>query len=505
MMAASKLTSKRTLSSLLAGLVDVSEDQDMEVIGISLDSRNVKNGQLFIACNCEYSYGARYIDQAIKSGAGAIVTESGTRSETSIENIPVLYVKDLHLKTGIIASRFYDNPAQLMTVTGVTGTNGKTTISYIIAHALSYDSKNLCGLIGTLGYGPVNKLVHAVNTTPDPITTHKLLSQMRDQGIFQVVMEISSHGIDQHRIEGIDFDLAIFTNLSRDHLDYHGDMNDYAKTKLLFFTDYPIKKAVINIDDNLGKVILQNLNNEIEVVVYTLAGNVDDDEKKIPKVVGKIEKSTLNQMSLMLMTPWGEGVLNSNLTGKFNAYNLMASLASLCLLDVPFEEAIERLSKCKNIPGRMEKFGSESQPQVVVDYAHTPDALAQVLQLLKSQCNGKLVCVFGCGGERDVGKRPKMGAVAQQYADVVVLTNDNPRHENPREIIDGITQGIEHHGDITIELDREKAITSAIISADVKDIVLIAGKGHEQYQQIGDISYLFSDQKIVTQVLENNK
>jgi len=171
MMAASKLTSKRTLSSLLAGLVDVSEDQDMEVTGISLDSRNVKNGQLFIACNCEYSYGARYIDQAIKSGAGAIVTESGTSSETSIENIPVLYVKDLHLKTGIIASRFYDNPAQLMTVTGVTGTNGKTTISYIIAHALSYDSKNLCGLIGTLGYGPVNKLVHGFNTTPDPTTT----------------------------------------------------------------------------------------------------------------------------------------------------------------------------------------------------------------------------------------------------------------------------------------------------------------------------------------------
>jgi len=502
MMAAISLTQGIPLSSLLQGFSPLSPTEDMEVTGLAIDSRAVEAGDLFIA----YREGTKFIDNAIHAGACAIVAEMDSLSDLVKSKVPVFYVTDLNSKAGTIASRFYGEPSRAMTITGVTGTNGKTSISYILAQALSFGDRD-CGLMGTLGYGTVNDLNEGLTTTPDPVTLQHLLFDMRDQDLSQVVMEVSSHSLDQHRIAGVDFDLGIFTNLSRDHLDYHGDIENYANTKRQFFTDYSISKAVINIDDELGQVIVgdleQAIDQDIKVVAYTLVEDLESiSESSVPLVAGKINSDTSNGIVLELTTPWGTGLLETNLLGKFNAYNLLACLAALCLLEVPFAEAVRRLSLCRSIPGRMECFAGEAQPLIVVDYAHTPDALAQALTALKSQCQGKLYCVFGCGGDRDKGKRALMGATAQQYADVIVLTNDNPRNEDPDVIIQDILSGIENKDQIKIEIDRAAAIKNAIAAAGKNDIVLIAGKGHESYQEIKGVRNEFSDQAVVSNLLE---
>ncbi len=409
---------------------------------------------------------------------------------------------DLNNRTGVIASRYFGDPSSDMTVIGITGTNGKTSVSYTLAQALSSDNKQ-CGLIGTLGYGTVNELNDSLTTTPDPVTLHHLLADMQDKCISDIVMEVSSHALDQHRIAGINFDLGIFTNLSRDHLDYHNDIESYANTKRRFFTDYSIHKVVINIDDEVGDSILNNLDESVEVVAYTLVEDLTDiNHLKFPIVAGKINIHSTNGMTLDLKTPWGEGRLETKLLGEFNAYNLLACIATLCMLKMPFKEAVRCLSLCKSVPGRMECFREEKQPLIVVDYAHTPDALAHALKTLKNNCEGKLFCVFGCGGDRDKGKRILMGKVAQQYADEIILTNDNPRNEDPDIIIEDILSGINNENLVTVETDREAAINNAIHAAKENDIVLIAGKGHEGYQEIKGIRHDYSDQSVISRILE---
>jgi UDP-N-acetylmuramoyl-L-alanyl-D-glutamate--2,6-diaminopimelate ligase len=500
-MAAISLTQGIPLSSLLQGFSPLSPTEDLEVTGLAIDSRAVQAGDLFVA----YREGAKFIDNAIRAGACAIVAEMNSLSDLVRSKIPVFYVTDLNSKVGTIASRFYGEPSKTMTITGVTGTNGKTSISYLLAQALSFD-KHDCGFIGTLGYGTVNDLNDGLTTTPDPVTLQHLLADMRDQGLSQVVMEVSSHGLDQHRIAGVDVDLGIFSNLSRDHLDYHGNIENYANIKRHFFTDYSISKAVINIDDELGQTIVDELEQDIYAVAYILVDDLESiSESGVPLVAGKINNDRLNGMVLDLKTPWGTGLLETNLLGKFNAYNLLACLTALCLLDIPFAEAVRRLSLCRTVPGRMECFGGDTQPLIFVDYAHTPDALAQALAALKSQCQGKLYCVFGCGGDRDKGKRALMGKTAQQYADVIFLTNDNPRNEDPDVIIQAILSGIENKDPINIEIDRKAAIKSAINVAEKNDIVLIAGKGHERYQDIKGVRHEFSDQAVVSKLLEHAK
>ncbi len=501
MMAAISITEGISLTSLLQGFSPVSPGDDLEVTGLAIDSRTVQASDLFIA----YREGAKFVDDAIRAGACAVVAEIGSLSDQVASKIPIFYVTDLDSKVGIITSRFFGEPSKAMTITGITGTNGKTSIGYMLAQALSSAGCD-CGLIGTLGYGTVNDLNDGLTTTPDPVTLQRLLFDMRDRDLSQVVMEVSSHGLDQHRIAGVDFDLGIFTNLSRDHLDYHGDIENYANAKRQFFTDYSISRAVINFDDDLGQSILDALNQEVNVIAYTLVDDLKSiSESGVPLVAGKINTEHMNGMVLELMTPWGTDSLETNLLGKFNAYNLLACLSALCLLDIPLTEAVRRLSLCSSAPGRMECFGGVVQPLVVVDYAHTPDALAQVLRTLKSICQGTLYCVFGCGGDRDKGKRALMGNVAQQYADEIILTNDNPRNEDPGDIIRDILSGIENKDPITIRINREEAIKNVIHTARKNDIILIAGKGHESYQEIKGVRKEFSDQAVVSKLLEHAK
>jgi len=505
MMAVKSITDGYPLSALLQGFISETSDVDVDVTGIAIDSRKVMPGDLFIACQAGQRSAIPYINAAVKAGASAVVAETGYLPEPFICSVPLLGISDLYTKTGIIADRFYGHPSADMTVIGVTGTNGKTTVSYILAQSLSDSDKNMCGLIGTLGYGRIDNLLPGLNTTPDPITLHHLLADMRDQNIGRVVMEVSSHGLDQYRIAGVDFNIAIFTNLSRDHLDYHGSMGSYADAKRRFFTNHQINRAVINIDDAFGSSLVKELDENVRVIAYTL--NTDSNlrlKKNISLVSGKIMSGRSENLSLEVHTPWGEGCLTAHLLGKFNAYNLLAGLSALCLLNYPLDKALLRLSQCKNIPGRMERFGGDQHPRIVIDYAHTPDALEQVLLTLKTLCQGSLYCVFGCGGERDKGKRSQMGAVAERYADIIVITSDNPRHEDPDAIIQNILSGIQKRNQIRIEADREIAITSTIKAATKNDIILIAGKGHENYQDIGGKRFPFSDQQVVRRVLESN-
>ncbi|MEE9552375.1 MAG: UDP-N-acetylmuramyl-tripeptide synthetase, partial [Gammaproteobacteria bacterium] len=330
MMTAMALTYDVPLSSLLEGFASVSPEFDLEITGITIDSRKIKTGDLFFACHCKYSNSIQFIKEAISAGACAIVAESDCLPEDADYNIPLFSVADLHSKIGIIAARFYGQPSRDMTVIGVTGTDGKTSVSYLLAQALSTGQKHTAGFIGTLGYGSVDNLEPGPNTTPDPITLQRLLADMKDQGISTVVMEVSSHGLDQYRVVGVDFDLAIFTNLGRDHLDYHNDIEDYSNTKQSFFTEYSIGKVVINLDDDVGGLILNKLGNNIQAVTYTIVNDLNLHlDTSFQTVAGKMDINPSGKMILELKTPWGEGYLETNFVGKFNAYNLMACLTSL--------------------------------------------------------------------------------------------------------------------------------------------------------------------------------
>jgi len=501
-MAAKSLSPGYPLSALLRNLVEVPIAAEVYVNGLATHSGKVRKGDLFIAPVPGSSGGISYLNEAVKAGACAVVAETGTLPDPCLCPVPLYRIRNLYTKIGIIADRFYRHPSSAMTVIGVTGTNGKTTVSHLLAESLTESGKGVCGLIGTLGYGTIDNLLPGPNTTPEPVVLQGLLAGMRERNIRQVVMEVSSHGLDQHRTTGVEFDLAILTNLSRDHLDYHMNTENYAAAKRRLFTDYQIDQAVLNLDDVFGNSLFATL--KAEVVGYTLNPLVAGEQQgKRPVVAGTITASGKGKMHVEVDSPWGRTTLASPLLGRFNAYNMLASLSALCLLGHPLELAASRLSLCRSIPGRMEYFGGDRQPLVVIDYAHTPDALGQALETLKDTCHGKIHCVFGCGGERDQGKRALMGAVAERYADSIILTSDNPRSENPDLIIREILAGIKNSATVTIEPDRKTAIAGAIQAAAPGDVVLIAGKGHETCQEIAGKRLPFSDQQIVRTLLED--
>jgi UDP-N-acetylmuramyl-tripeptide synthetase len=504
MMSAKSLSQGCPLSALLRDLLQIPVAADVYVTGLAAHSRKVTPGDLFMACTFGSHSSIPYIKDAVKAGACAVVADTASLPELYICPVPLYRISNLYEKRGLIADRFYHHPSSAMTVIGITGTNGKTTVSHLLAQSLTIPGKNLCGLIGTMGYGTLDRLAPGPNTTPEPIVLHGLLDDMRKQNIRQVAIEISSHGLDQFRIGGVEFDLAVFTNLGRDHLDYHGTMENYAAAKRRLFTDYQISQAVINIDDRYGYTLFSELN--MDAIGCTL-----DAPKELPPrragsiVYGRIKSFADDEMCLEVDSPWGKATLNSRLSGRFNAHNQLAALSSLCLLGHSLEHAVIRLSGCRPVPGRMERFGGGNRPVVMVDYAHTPDALSEVLGALRGTCTGKLYCVFGCGGDRDKGKRPLMGSVAERYADSIVITSDNPRFENPDAIIRDILSGIKNHNIVSVEVDRKNAIQKIIRLAAAKDIVLIAGKGHEDYQEIAGRRRPFSDQQLVREVLENGR
>ncbi len=494
------------LSTLLAGLTDAPLVDDPEIRGITLDSRAVQHGWLFIAVPGARADGRAYLAGAYARGAAAAVYETkgdvkgltsaagagsaGAAFAPEARYTNAIGIKNLREHVGVIADRFYGTPSRKLKVVGVTGTNGKTTTTHLLAQVLDRPTAR-CGLIGTLGSGFPGRLDASLNTTPDAVSVHGLLAKFVDTGATTVCMEVSSHALDQARVAGVAFDIAVFTNLTRDHLDYHGDMHSYAAAKARLF-DFPdLEAAVINQDDAFGRELIERTRSHAAVLSFGLHGGDVQARAVQPSVAG---------LALTIVTPHGEASLRSPLLGRFNAANLLAVLAVLLVTGMPLAEAAARLALAQPVAGRMERFGGGAgQPLVVVDYAHTPDALEKVLQALREHTSARLVCVFGCGGDRDRGKRPLMGRIAEQFADVVILTNDNPRHEDPASIINEIATGMQTTPSAVP--DRTQAIRAALSEARSGDIVLVAGKGHEDYQQFGDRRLAYSDRDTVRVLL----
>ena len=497
--------SNMTLHALLTGIAEVNGLPSDSVQALALDSRDVVPGALFMACAGLRKHGSAYIDDAVRAGAVAVLWEMEPnatplpvhwRSADEGRRVPVIGVMHLSQKLGLIADRFYGSPSRELFVVGITGTNGKTSCSHFLAQALHDEVP--CGVIGTLGFGLFGSLSPATHTTPDAITCHRLLAQMRAEAAAAVVMEVSSHGLQQGRVNAIAFDVAVFTNLTRDHLDYHGDMGAYAQAKRRLFDMPGLKAAVINQDDAFGRELLGSLHGDVQVISYGLEATTRPAD-----VGGRIIRCDAQGLHLHVTTPWGQGQLLSGLLGRFNASNLLAVLATLLVRGLALDDALSRLSALTTVPGRMERFGGGDQALVVVDYAHTPDALEKALHAAREHCSGRLWCVFGCGGDRDPGKRPLMGQVAEAQADCVVITDDNPRTEDPGSIVDDILAGIRSPGQVRVEHDRGQAIAKAIASARAGDVVLVAGKGHEAYQQVGSKRLPFSDAAVVVQHLSH--
>ena len=491
------------LNDLLNSYITDDKFNDINITGLSLDSREVKENYLFIAIKGETVNGIEFINNAIEKGAAAVLWEADAtvdaikinwRKTTSDINVPIIAIENLSQLTGEFADCFYGNPSEQISVCGITGTNGKTSCADFIAQMMSVDAP--CGVMGTLGSGLYPELKETGFTTPDAITCHQWLADIKSNNAKFAVMEVSSHALIQGRVNGIRFDSAVFTNLSRDHLDFHGDMESYAKAKSKLFRTVGLQNAIINVDDEAGRNIADDLASNVHCVRYGL------DKTFNPDVYGSEIKLDQNGLSMKVSTPWGEGQLSAPVIGDFNASNLLAVLSVMLLQGIEFNEALKRLTTIKSVAGRMQRFVSDNTPLVIVDFAHTPDALKQALTSLRQHTKNNLWCVFGCGGDRDKGKRPLMGRIAEDKADYIVLTNDNPRSEVAAEIIKDIKSGIQNVTNVTIEQDRHAAIHFAISQAKAGDVVLIAGKGHENYQIIGDTKYPFNDAEEVKQQLE---
>ncbi len=466
----------------------ISDEQDAFITGLCSDSRQIQRGNCFFALKGMRQDGRDFIPEAVEKGASVVIVDD-IASYTGHLSVPVIHLPQLSCQLGEIAARFYQRPADDLTMIGVTGTNGKTSTSQYIAMALQMARKN-CGVIGTLGYGFPNDLLPTAHTTSDALTLQKQLSELFKRGAQAVAMEVSSHALEQHRTEAVAFDLAIFTNLTREHLDFHGNMENYAAAKKKLFYSKGLKQAIINIDDPFGLALAQELKDQISTYCYSLQPVVNIS---LPMI--KAHHINLNSkgMSAKINTPWGEGQLKSRLLGRFNLSNLLAVLTALLILDLPFDTALEYISNLQTVPGRMQVFGGGKLPLVVVDYAHTPDALMQVLLALQEHAQGTLWCLFGCGGDRDRGKRPLMGQIAERYSDQLIITDDNPRTEDPNKIVAEIMTGLLCPWASEIEHDRGAAIAHVISCAQAGDVILVAGKGHETYQIIGEEKIPFND------------
>lgn len=493
------------LDQLLAGFSDDFIPKNILVAGVATDSRQINSGDCFFALAGMQFDGRHYIAQAIAQGAAAVVYERKESSSFQLpDKVPCISISDLGQKIGDIASRFYHDPTKKMCVVGVTGTNGKTSTSIFLSQALTA-MNSPSAVIGTLGMRMPGHVWQTTNfTTPDALTLQKFFSACLTEQIKHAVMEVSSHSLVQGRVNGVAFDTAIFTNLTHEHLDYHGDMKAYGEAKTLLFERPGLSKAVINVDDPFGRALIDRYKHRLTLCWYSLNGNLFS--KEIPFIYVKSYDCNANGIQADIDSSWGAGRLNLSLLGLFNLSNVLATMGALCLLGFPFQAVLAVCSQFSPVPGRMELFGGgKEKPLVVVDYAHTPDALEKALMACRDHMKSTelaLWCVFGCGGDRDSAKRAPMGRIAQQYSDHVVLTQDNPRHEDSKHIETQILSGMKDLAKIVIEPDRKKAIQFAITHARPGDWVLVAGKGHEDYQIIGDQRLAFSDRECVKRFLD---
>jgi UDP-N-acetylmuramoyl-L-alanyl-D-glutamate--2,6-diaminopimelate ligase len=521
MMSATGIARMRTLQQLLSGIVDA--PADLMVSDVTLDSREVTPGALFLACRGHAQgsgrHGVEYAAQAAERGARAVVYETPATGETRAleaaarllqrirqragqdEEQFVVAVPDLRQHLGVIADRFFGEPSQALHVVGVTGTNGKTTCAWLIAQALS-----LCGrpaaYIGTLGYGSAGALRPVTHTTADVVSVHRQLAAVRAGGAQAVAMEVSSHALDQGRVDEVRFAAAAFTNLTQDHLDYHGTLQAYAAAKARLFQRATLNARVLNIDDAFGRELAGASGAPGRLVVTGRAS--------APTAAAHVMATEVRPLpdgfDLTLASSWGNGRLRVALLGAFNVDNVLTTLAVLLAAQVPLSEALAALGQCVAAPGRMQRVTGPATARhgsVIVDYAHTPDALQKALAAAREHCAGRLQLVFGCGGDRDRLKRPIMGRIAAAGADAVIVTDDNPRSEDPAAIVRDILSGItDETGRVRVEHDRAAAIRAAIAAATPRDLVLIAGKGHEEYQIYGTSRRLFSDQQVARSALE---
>ena len=484
-MPAHKVKPMATLKELFSGIADA---PDICVGGIASDTRQLGAGYLFLACGGISSHGLDYARDAVDAGASVIAYDADTATSIPDVDIPLVPVIGLRRHLGEIANRFFDNPSHAIKVAGVTGTNGKTTVAWLLSQCLQRVGK-ACGYIGTLGSGLTEVEGGEGMTTPDVVELHRRLAAFRDAGACYTAMEVSSHALAQQRIDGVSIDTAMFTNLSRDHLDYHGDMKAYAEAKASLFFDAEPRRRIVNLDSDFGAELASRCGPDT-VAVSTRVHRVANGQ---PHVFLRSVAAKPGGSEIAVRTSWQDGSFWLPLVGEFNIANALLVLAFLLDDGVPFEEAAAALSACDAPPGRMQPVAVSSGPKVYVDYAHSPDALKAALQALRPHAVAKLWCVFGCGGDRDQGKRSLMARVAERLADRVVVTTDNPRSEDAGAIITDIVDGFARRDAVSVIEDRAAAIAWAIEQATESDVILLAGKGHENYQLVGDERREFSD------------
>jgi UDP-N-acetylmuramoyl-L-alanyl-D-glutamate--2,6-diaminopimelate ligase len=503
-----------SLAELLAGHADAGAAGDIIVRGLALDSREIRAGDAFVALKGARHHGITFAPTALARGAAVILAERPEEAaasapaflelgigngESGIEEedgrAPLVWIDGLRDRLGSIAARFFGDASKTLKVIGVTGTNGKTSTVSLLAQALHHAGHRVA-TIGTLGAGMFGAVDAGARTTPDAITVQGLLASFRDEGATHVAMEVSSHALDQGRVNAVAFNVAVFTNLTRDHLDYHGTMGAYGSAKERLFAWPGLDAAIINVDDAFGRALAARVPEDVALLRY----GVDRDDAD---VVARSVETDATGLRFRLETPWGAGDIATRLLGRFNVSNLLAVAACLGRFGFDFAAIRDAVAALEPVSGRMNRLGGEdAAPLVVIDYAHTPDALEQALTSLRAHCSGRLVCVFGCGGERDAGKRPEMGAIAEALADRIIVTDDNPRGEDGAAIVAQIVAGLKSPELATIERDRGAAIALAVHGAGAGDIVLIAGKGHEPYQEIAGARHAFDDLAVARAALE---
>ena len=486
------MTRAMLLSELLPELEGLSAE--LAVTGLVQDSREVAPGDAFVAIAGFGAHGLNFVDAARAAGASAILFEPPAPDDLPAP-ADAIAVPGLRQRMGAMADQFHGQPSAAMTTVGVTGTNGKTSTVQLLAQAWTLRGQK-AGTVGTLGAGVWPKIVPTGFTTPLVLRLHALLAELRDEGAQAVAMEVSSHALDQGRVDGVHFDVGVFTNLTRDHLDYHGDMASYGAAKARLF-DWPgLRAAAVNLDDAFGRELFAAVGGKVHAIGFSSRGaagaSVRADDLQLDG----------RGIRFMLHAGGQAHPVRSPLLGRFNVDNLLAVAATLFALGMAPALVAETLSQLVPVDGRMNRLGGEAgQPLVVIDYAHTPDALEQALASLRGHAAGRLLCVFGCGGERDTGKRPQMAAIAERLADRVVVTDDNPRREDGDAIVAGILAGFADVSRVVVQRDRARAIALAIAEAGPDDVVLVAGKGHEPYQEIDGIRHPFDDTEVARDLL----
>jgi len=492
------------LSELLSGFALHDPVPSLQIFDIASNSANVTADSAFVALPGIKTNGIDYAIDAVK--AGAIVVIYDATDEYSLQRIPLLRkqidthwigVDQLDRANGHIVSRFFGDPGQAMTIVGITGTDGKSSVTHLVTQALTRIGKS-CASIGTLGYGIGNNLTPDSLTTPDSVSLQSHLHRFQQQRCEYVVMEVSSHALEQYRVNGCDFDIAVLTNLGRDHLDYHGDQQSYAAAKARLFHDFQLSGRVVNIDDSFGRQLSQDVEPE-SLIRYS----IDTHGGPLAEVKLVASELTTNGQNILASTPLGEVTAVTALLGDFNVENTLACIATLLALGLDYNQLELAVKDLEPIPGRMEKFTSEpDSASAVIDFAHTEQALRACLGASRQHTEGLLWCVFGCGGDRDQGKRRGMGRAVEELADRVIVTDDNPRNESPAKIVSEILAGMQHPDQACVVHNRQAAIEYALSQAAPKDLVVIAGKGHEQEQIVGNERRPFSDRHVVRRILQ---